>query len=48
MLDVLRLFEVLQVLQVGDELGLLEHLLLSGQVMEIRGIGKTLYKLGAC
>ena len=45
--DVLWVFEVLQVAEVCDELGLVERLLL-GQVVEIDGIGKALDKLGAC
>jgi hypothetical protein len=45
--DVLRVFEVLQVAEVGDEFGLVERFLL-GQVVEIDGIGKALDKLGVC
>jgi len=37
--------EVLQVGEVGDELGLVEHLLL-GQMVEVDGVGQTLDKLG--
>jgi hypothetical protein len=44
---VLRLAEVLQVAQIGDELWLIE-VLLGGEVIEIDGIRKALHKLGAC
>jgi hypothetical protein len=44
-LGVLWMLEILQVVEVGDELWLVEDLLV-GQVIEIGGIRKTLHKLG--
>jgi hypothetical protein len=41
------LAEVLQVAEVGHELGLVE-VLLGGQVIEIDGIREALHKLGQC
>lgn len=44
---ILGLLEILQVVEIGDKLWLVERLLLR-EVVQIDGIGKTLYKLGAC
>jgi hypothetical protein len=44
-LDVCRLLEVLQVAEIGDKVRLVEHFL-HGQIIEIHGICKALYKLG--
>lgn len=43
---VFGLLEVLQVVQVGDKVWLVERLLLS-QIIEVDGVGQTLDKLGA-
>jgi len=44
-LDVCGLLEVLQVAEIGDKVRLVEHFL-HGQIIEIHGICKALYKLG--
>jgi hypothetical protein len=44
---ILGLAEVLQVAEIGHELGLVK-VLLRGQVIEIDGIREALYKLGPC
>lgn len=44
---ILGRLEVLQVAEVGDKVGLVQHLL-GCQVIEIGGIGEALHKLGAC
>jgi hypothetical protein len=46
-LCILGLAEVLQVAEIGHELGLVKVLLL-GQVIEIDGIREALHKLGPC
>jgi hypothetical protein len=47
MFCVLGVLEVLQIAEIGDELGLVEHLE-GREVIEIGGIRKALDKLGTC